>query len=46
MIGDVHALARAQARERPFGSLNVATQRGHRLPAKLEVHGEFRRGDR
>ena len=42
MIGVVHALARAEARERPFGSLNVVTQRGHRLVAKLEVHGEFR----
>jgi hypothetical protein len=38
-----HGLRRASAR---FGSRNVVAQRGHRLPAKLEVHGEFRRGDR
>lgn len=46
VLGESHALARAQARERRFGSLNVATQRGHRLAAKLEVPGEFCRGDR
>ena len=46
MLGEAHALARAQARERRLGSLNVVTQRGHRLAAKLEVHGEFRSGDR
>ena len=46
MLGEVHALARAQVRERRFGSLSVVAQRGHRLAAKLEVHGEFRRGDR
>ncbi len=46
VLGEGHALARAQARERRFGSLNVATQRGHQLAAKLEVPGEFCRGDR
>ena len=46
MLGEAHALARAQVRERRFGSLNVVAQRGHRLAAKLEVHREFRRGDR
>ena len=46
MLGEAHALARAQAPERRFGSLNVVAQRGHRLAAKLEVHGEFRSGGR
>src|SRR5208282_1330843 len=46
MLGKAHGLARAQARERRFGTLNVAAQCGHRLASKLEVHGEFRRGDR
>src|SRR5208282_5618829 len=45
MFGEAHALARSQVRERRFGSLNVAAQRDHWLAAKLEVHGEFRRGD-
>ena len=45
MLGEVHALARAEARERRIGSLNVVAQGGRRLAAKLEVHGEFRRGD-
>ena len=46
MLGKAHALPRAQVRERRFGSFNVVAQCGHRLAAKLEVHGEFRRGDR
>src|SRR5208282_1098250 len=46
VLGKAYALAGAQARERRFGSLNVVAQRGHRLATKLEVHGEFRHGDR
>ena len=46
MLGEAHARARAQVRERRFGSLNVVAQCGHRIAAKLEVHGEFRSHDR
>ena len=43
---DPDALFRAEVRKSGFGGLGVVAQGGHRLAAKLEVHGEFRRGDR
>ena len=36
---DPHALFRAEVRKSGFGGFGVVAQGGHRLEAKLEVHG-------